>query len=906
MKITFNPSTVAALTSPPNNKDITFDLKGHNIFARGVEFKGTDTNTWRDIKINNVSIGSNILDLCNGTNTTLTNINGVVTINSTWRPIVDNLTSNSTTSSLSANQGRVLKALIAGKSDSGHNHDDRYLRLIGGTLSGALSIITPSFGALIIQRNDTTNGASIQFKGSSSIYGYIGFNKDSKDKQLLRWNSSADTSFSILDTSTTYVSSNKGYINGTEITQVNNANKWTAARTFTIGNTSKNVDGSNNVSWSLSEIGAASSGHNHDGRYVRAFGTSNDNIDSDWGQSFKTFDPIPSGTPPEKNPNISLLSIGEHFNRRKQLAFVYNSDNIYYRRHIDNGFTNWKRIAFANEIPSSLKNPHALTISLNGTSQGPYDGSVAMNINITPGSIGAATSDHNHDGRYVRYYAVTTLDCNNLAAGFTVARVNATNAGAAYHSAYLYISDVGTPFQIQIPDTGISYIYKRYYSSGKWSEWFKLNAGYADSAGSVAWNNVTNKPSAFTPSYHTHTWTSITDKIVLGDEFNIVNAGFNSKMWFNYLPINDRSNTAAITEYDMGNGARGYAPVRASGFIKNGGHVDQLLKADGGVSNFYWQGQLGQPTWLWGGNNHHSYYVYNPSNFRVEYAKTAGDASTLGGIPRNDGQTPFSTIPCIGGDGVMEIGRYIDYHYDNSGNYAFSTRLQVGDNYSNIVTLPSGSGTLALTSDILNCYWANVKISTSANTQTTPSVNTIFANNWFRSQGNTGWYNESYGGGIHMTDTEWIRTFGGKSFYCDNQISSYGFHHLYHDNNDAVLLAGGDWRPDNIQFKQDSVGQLQSSPYPTTQDIKKYSIYQLKGNSTLHLPRPTIDLIGTMVFVKSSYGGGAKVIGIITPCNDYIAGHTNTESTRNIGKNSMFYICMNYGLNYSWVEFYCG
>ena len=509
MKITFNPSTVAALTSPPNNKDITFDLKGHNIFARGVEFKGTDTNTWRDIKINNVSIGSNILDLYNGTNTTLTNINGVVTINSTWRPIVDNLTSNSTTSSLSANQGRVLKALIDGKSDSGHNHDDRYLRLIGGTLSGALSIITPSFGALIIQRNDTTNGASIQFKGSSSIYGYIGFNKDSKDKQLLRWNSSADTSFSILDTSTTYVSSNKGYINGTEITQVNNANKWTAARTFTIGNTSKNVDGSNNVSWSLSEIGAASSGHNHDGRYVRAFGTSNDNIDSDWGQSFKTFDPIPSGTPPEKNPNISLLSIGENFSRRKQLAFVYSSDNIYYRRHVDDGFTNWKRIAFANEIPSSLKNPHALTISLNGTSQGPYDGSVAMNINITPGSIGAATSDHNHDGRYVRYYAVTTLDCNNLAEGLTVASVNATNAGAAYHSAYLYISDVGTPFQIQIPDSGVSYIYKRYYSSGKWSGWFKLNAGYADSAGSVAWADVTGKPDTATrwPS-----WKEVTNK----------------------------------------------------------------------------------------------------------------------------------------------------------------------------------------------------------------------------------------------------------------------------------------------------------------------------------------------------------------------------------------------------------
>lgn len=134
MKIAFNPSTVEALITPPNNKDITFDLRGQNIFARGVKFCGTDTNTWRDIKINNVSIDSNILDLRDGDNTTLTNINGVVTINSAWRPVVDNLTSDSTTSSLSANQGRVLKALIDGKSNSGHTHDDRYLKLTGGTM----------------------------------------------------------------------------------------------------------------------------------------------------------------------------------------------------------------------------------------------------------------------------------------------------------------------------------------------------------------------------------------------------------------------------------------------------------------------------------------------------------------------------------------------------------------------------------------------------------------------------------------------------------------------------------------------------------------------------------------------------------------------------------------------------
>jgi hypothetical protein len=47
--------------------------------------------------------------------------------------------------------------------------------------------------------------------------------------------------------------------------------------------------------------------------------------------------------------------------------------------------------------PTSLKNPNPLTISLNGTSQGAYDGSAAKSINVTPSSIGAAPSSHTHN-----------------------------------------------------------------------------------------------------------------------------------------------------------------------------------------------------------------------------------------------------------------------------------------------------------------------------------------------------------------------------------------------------------------------------------------------------------------------------------------------------------------------------
>ena len=50
-----------------------------------------------------------------------------------------------------------------------------------------------------------------------------------------------------------------GKLNG----NANTASKWATARTITIGNTGKSVDGSSNVAWSLSEIGAAPANHTH-------------------------------------------------------------------------------------------------------------------------------------------------------------------------------------------------------------------------------------------------------------------------------------------------------------------------------------------------------------------------------------------------------------------------------------------------------------------------------------------------------------------------------------------------------------------------------------------------------------------------------------------------------------------
>jgi hypothetical protein len=44
---------------------------------------------------------------------------------------------------------------------------------------------------------------------------------------------------------------------------------------------------------------------------------------------------------------------------------------------------------------------------------------------------------------------------------------------------------------------------------------------------------------------------------------------------------------------------------------------------------FNWSGQGGQPTWLWGSNDGTNIYVWNPSNFSVNYATSAGSATNV-------------------------------------------------------------------------------------------------------------------------------------------------------------------------------------------------------------------------------------------------------------------------------------
>lgn len=122
--------------------------------------------------------------------------NAKFTDTNTWRPIQDNLTSTSTSDSLSANQGRVLKGLVDGKANSSHTHNWSQISGVpvattsqSGIMSAAdkaklneiaLNVPTLSQAPTSSTLTFVENGTTKQFKigdicrvaDSSSKYGY--------------------------------------------------------------------------------------------------------------------------------------------------------------------------------------------------------------------------------------------------------------------------------------------------------------------------------------------------------------------------------------------------------------------------------------------------------------------------------------------------------------------------------------------------------------------------------------------------------------------------------------------------------------------------------------------------------------------------------------------------------------
>lgn len=178
-------------------------------------------------------------------------------------------------------------------------------------------------------------------------------------------------------------------------------------------------------------------------------------------------------------------------------------------------------------------------------------------------------------------------------------------------------------------------------------------------------------------------------------------------------------------------------------------------------------------------NPSNQYSVYN---YRV-LAKTwrAGtEATTLGTFYTGDTTTaqfpPSDSYVSMTGITIVNTAAKVANTLTFSAG-KFSSKTYNG---SSAITVNVPTHTSHLTNDsgfwTGTRYWANIAVSTSSSTSTSPTFSTAYTSNWFRSTGSTGWYSQTYGGGWYMSDSTWIRTFGSKSVYQNTgQIRTDGY-----------------------------------------------------------------------------------------------------------------------------------
>lgn len=218
MKISYNPKSSQAAITPQTaaNDDIIFDLYASKLWAKGIRI-GAD---WADIS-------SKPSSLKNPAAITFKDVNGKVI----------------------SYDGSVATDLTAGTYIANRLATARKLwgQSFDGTKDINGSIVFPAIG-------DTATSSKISWSGSSDgadIY----YQTTAKEQGNLVLNVKDDTNAYIQLALNGTFKSHFDVANSYWTGRSAQADKWTTARTFTIGSTAKNVDGSGNVSWSLAEIG---------------------------------------------------------------------------------------------------------------------------------------------------------------------------------------------------------------------------------------------------------------------------------------------------------------------------------------------------------------------------------------------------------------------------------------------------------------------------------------------------------------------------------------------------------------------------------------------------------------------------------------------------------------------------
>ena len=283
-------------------------------------------------------------------------------------------------------------------------------------------------------------------------------------------------------------------INGTNFDGSGNITTatWGTARTLTIGNTGKSVNGGGNVSWSLSEIGAAASNHTHS--YLPLSGGAMTGNISYRGSkaTYKMIEFIDNSSDAYGNGiaigggGLTIIGGGESADAVKSTSTTGGDERLI--------LANDGAIDIYTNCQNGVDKATHITIDNTGLYSGtaakansvPWSGVTGKPSTYTP-------SSHTHTVSQISDFSTHVYDATiSRTANTVLAAPNGSSGPASFRK--LVAADIPSITKGKITDFPTS------LPASDVFPWAK-----ASSKPSYSWNEISSKPSTFTPASHTHT-----------------------------------------------------------------------------------------------------------------------------------------------------------------------------------------------------------------------------------------------------------------------------------------------------------------------------------------------------------------------------------------------------------------
>lgn len=234
-------------------------------------------------------------------------------------------------------------------------------------------------------------------------------------------------------------------------------------------------------------------------------------------------------------------------------------------------------------------------------------------------------------------------------------------------------------------------------------------------------------------------------------------------------------------------------------------------------------------------------HAFTPGGTTAQYIRGDGTLTTFPSIPNGtvtsitagSGMT-FTTITgtgpvTMGTPGTLS-GSTANAVQTNSHTHALSTNLKAWDGV-----------TVASKADISGAAFTGV-ISSSARIYAgydSGTANSISCSGWFRASGATGLFCADYGGGIYMTDTTYVRTFGSKQMAAADFVMSSDISLKYQV---ADFKYNGRLRP--VSYRWRDTGKLDDG-FIANEIEHQYPTMVSRGddNDTLKLSYPKLTIV---------------------------------------------------------------